>query len=103
MGVSSGGATSATASWSSGFQLYAVQGTATDNVVERNVAFENMDNQKHTDGSGFIVDTQVTGVSFINNVAFLNGGSAIRLTDSKNISIINNNRAFLGSDLFHGF
>ena len=90
--------TSTTSSWSSGFQLFAVQGTASDNIVERNVSFENTDNQKHSDGSGFIVDTQVTGVAFINNLAFLNGGSGIRLTDSKNISIINNTFYHNGRD-----
>jgi hypothetical protein len=96
--ISAHNGTSTTSSWSSGFQLYAVQGTASDNVVERNVAFENMDAQKHTDGSGFIVDTMVTGVSFVNNLAFLNGGSGIRLTKSANISIINNTFYHNGRD-----
>jgi MYXO-CTERM domain-containing protein len=90
--------TSTTSSWSSGFQLYGVQGSASDNVVDQNVAFENMDAQKHTDGSGFIVDTMVTGVAFINNLAFLNGGSCIRLTKSANISIINNTCYHNGRD-----
>jgi MYXO-CTERM domain-containing protein len=90
--------TSTTSSWSSGFQLYAVQGSASDNVVDQNVAFENMDAQKHTDGSGFIVDTMVTGVAFINNLAFLNGGSCIRLTKSAGISIINNTCYHNGRD-----
>ena len=90
--------TSKTSSWSSGFQLYAVQGTASDNIIERNVAFENMDAERHTDGSGFIVDTKVTGVAFINNLAFLNGGSGIRLTDSANIRIINNTFYHNGRD-----
>jgi MYXO-CTERM domain-containing protein len=90
--------TSTTSSWSSGFQLYAVQGSATDNVVDQNVAFENMDAQKHTDGSGFIVDTMVTGVGFINNLAFLNGGSCIRLTKSAGINIINNTCYHNGRD-----
>ena len=96
--ISAHNGTNMTSSWSSGFQLYAVQGTASDNVVERNVAFENMDAQKHTDGSGFIVDTMVTGVSFVNNLAFLNGGSGIRLTKSANISIINNTFYHNGRD-----
>lgn len=90
--------TSATSSWSSGVSFYAVQGTANDNVIEESVAFENMDNQKHTDGSGFIVDTKVTGASFINNIAFLNGGSGIRLTDAKNIVIANNTFYHNGRD-----
>ncbi len=33
--------------------LYSSPGTV---LVEGNVSFENMDNQKHTDGSGFIAD-----------------------------------------------
>jgi MYXO-CTERM domain-containing protein len=90
--------TSTKSSWSSAFQLYAVQGTASDNVVDENVAFENMDAQKHTDGSGFIVDTMVTGVAFINNIAFLNGGSCIRLTKSTGIQIINNTCYHNGRD-----
>jgi parallel beta-helix repeat protein len=96
--ISAHNGTSATSSWSSGFQLYGVQGTASDNVVDQNVAFENMDNQKHTDGSGFIVDTMVTGVAFINNLAFLNGGSGIRLTKSANITIANNTFYHNGRD-----
>jgi parallel beta-helix repeat protein len=90
--------TSATSSWSSGVSLFAVQGTAQDNVIEGSVSFENIDNQKHTDGSGFIVDTKVTGASFINNIAFLNGGSGIRLTDAKNIVIANNTFYHNGRD-----
>jgi len=96
--ISAHNGTSTTSSWSSGFQLYAVQGTASDNIVERNVSFENMDAQKHTDGSEFIVDTKVTGVAFINNLAFLNGGSGVRLTDSANIKIINNTFYHIGRD-----
>jgi parallel beta-helix repeat protein len=96
--ISAHNGTSTTSSWSSGFQLYGVQGTASDNVVERNVSFENMDAQKHTDGSGFIVDTMVTGVSFVDNLAFLNGGSGIRLTASSNISIVNNTFYHNGQD-----
>jgi parallel beta-helix repeat protein len=90
--------TSTTSSWSSGFQLFGVQGTAQDNIVEGNVSFENMDAQKHTDGSGFITDTMVTGLSFVNNLAFFNGGSGIRLTDSANISIVNNTLYHNGQD-----
>ena len=90
--------TSADHSWSSGVQLYAVNGTSSDNIVEQCVAFENMDNQKHTDGSGFIVDTNVKGASFINNIAFLNGGSGLRLTKSANIVIINNTFYHNGRD-----
>jgi parallel beta-helix repeat protein len=96
--ISAHNGTSTTSSWSSGFQLYGVQGTASDNVVERNVSFENMDAQKHTDGSGFIVDTMVTGLAFINNIAFRNGGSGIRLTGSSNIEILNNTLYHNGQD-----
>ena len=67
---------------------------ASANVVEQTVAFENMDNQQHTDGSGFISDDNGTGVSFINNICFRNGGSCIRLTtttsSATNAHIINN-------------
>src|SRR5262249_33499466 len=71
-----------------------VQGAPTDNVVERTVAFENVDMQVHSDGSGYIVDDNSTGVSFINNIGFRNGGSCIRLTTTTNSAtnarIINN-------------
>ncbi|HEY6475191.1 MAG TPA: hypothetical protein VI456_01340, partial [Polyangia bacterium] len=96
--ISAHNGTSTTSSWSSAFQLYGVQGSASDNLVDENVAFENMDAQKHTDGSGFIVDTMVTGVAFINNLAFLNGGSCIRLTKSAGIQIINNTCYHNGRD-----
>jgi MYXO-CTERM domain-containing protein len=96
--ISAHNGTSTKSSWSSAFQLYGVQGTASDNVVDENIAFENMDAQKHTDGSGFIVDTMVTGVAFINNIAFLNGGSCIRLTKSSGIQIINNTCYHNGRD-----
>ncbi len=73
-----------TGSWSSGIQLYSVYGTTTDNVVERNVSFENYDAEKNNDGSGFIVDEDTQGTSFINNIGFRNGGSCMRLTRSHN-------------------
>jgi hypothetical protein len=76
-------------SWSSGIQLYAVQGTADDNIVERNVSFENTDAEKNSDGSGFIVDEDTLGATFINNLAFRNGGSCMRLTRSGNTRMIN--------------
>jgi hypothetical protein len=81
---------STTGSWSSGFNLFGVQGTHQDNIVEQNVAFENMDNERHTDGSGFIVDDVGTGTTFRNNLGFRNGGSCIRLTTSTGTHIINN-------------
>jgi hypothetical protein len=96
--ISAHNGTSTTSSWSSGFQLFGVDGTAADNIVQQNVSFENMDAQKHTDGCGFFVDTMVTGLSFINNIAFLNGGSGIRVTASSDISIINNTLYHNGQD-----
>jgi len=73
-----------TGSWSSGIQLYAVHGTPDDNIIERSVSFENYDAQKNNDGSGFIVDEETQGASFINNIGFRNGGSCLRLTHSHN-------------------
>jgi hypothetical protein len=81
---------STTASWSSGVDLFGAQGTYRDNVVESTVAFENVDMQHHSDGSGFIVDDIGTGATFVNNIGFRNGGSCIRLTTSTNTHIINN-------------
>jgi hypothetical protein len=81
-------------SWSSGVDVFGPQGPPSANIVQQNVAFENMDNQMHTDGSGFISDDNGTGVSFINNIGFRNGGSCIRLTitttTGTNAHIINN-------------
>ena len=81
---------STTASWSSGVDLFGAQGTYQDNIVEQTVAFENVDMQQHTDGSGFIVDDIGTGATFVNNIGFRNGGSCIRFTTSTNTHIINN-------------
>lgn len=73
-----------TGSWSSGIQLFSVYGTPDDNSIERNVSFENYDAEKNNDGSGFIVDQETQGASFINNIGFRNGGSCMRLTLSHN-------------------
>lgn len=73
-----------TGSWSSGIQMYSMYGTPDDNVIERSVSFENYDAEKNNDGSGFIVDQQTQGASFINNIGFRNGGSCMRLTLSHN-------------------
>jgi len=81
---------STTNSWSSGVDIFGAQGTPADNVVERTVSFENVDNQEHTDGSGFIFDDIGTGGTFVNNIGFRNGGSCIRLTTSVNSVILNN-------------
>jgi hypothetical protein len=80
---------SPTHSWSSGIQLYAVQGAPEENVIERTVSFENVDGQKNNDGSGFIVDEETQGASFLNNLAFGNGGSCMRLTRSHNTRMAN--------------
>lgn len=80
---------SPTDSWSSGIQLYAVQGGPEQNIVERNVSFENVDAQKNNDGSGFIVDEHTLGATFLNNLAFRNGGSCMRLTRSSNTRMVN--------------
>ena len=77
-------------SWSSGVTLYEAQGSAGDSWIEGNVSFENMDAQKHTDGSGFIIDEYSNGATFIDNIAFRNGGSCLRLTKSMNCKFINN-------------
>jgi MYXO-CTERM domain-containing protein len=85
--ISAHNGSSAVASWSSGVTLFEATGT---NLVEGNVSFENTDAQKHTDGSGFIVDEASNGVTFVNNIAFGNSGSCLRLTDSSGTRFINN-------------
>jgi MYXO-CTERM domain-containing protein len=85
-------------SWSSGVTLFEAFGD--NNVVEGVVSFENTDNQRRTDGSGFIVDELSNNATFINNIAFGNGGSCLRLTDSSGTKFINNtcyHNARLGS------
>jgi MYXO-CTERM domain-containing protein len=77
-------------SWSSGITLYEAKGGAGSSTIEGNVSFENMDGQNHTDGSGFIIDEYSDGATFINNVAFRNAGSCLRLTKSMNCKFINN-------------
>ena len=74
-------------SWSSGVTLFEATGT---NVVEGVISFENTDAERNTDGSGFIVDEASNGVTFINNIAFGNSGSCLRLTDSSGTRFINN-------------
>jgi hypothetical protein len=42
-------------SWSSGVNLFTAGGSASDNIIRRNVSFENIDiSSHHSDGSGFI-------------------------------------------------
>jgi hypothetical protein len=81
---------STTQSWSSGVDIFGAQGTYQDNIVEQSIAFENVDMQHHSDGSGFIVDDTGTGTTFVNNIGFRNGGSCIRLTTSTGTHITNN-------------
>jgi parallel beta-helix repeat protein len=59
-------------------------------LIEGNVSFENTDAQKHTDGSGFIGDEGSNGATFVNNIAFGNSGSCLRLTKSSGTRFINN-------------
>jgi MYXO-CTERM domain-containing protein len=75
-------------SWSSGVTLFEAMGTG--NTVEGTVSFENTDAERHTDGSGFIVDEESNNATFINNIAFGNGGSCLRLTKSSGTRFINN-------------
>jgi parallel beta-helix repeat protein len=67
--------------------LFEATGT---NLLEGNVSFENTDGQKHTDGSGFIADEGSNGVTFVDNLAFGNSGSCLRLTRSSGTRFINN-------------
>ena len=85
--ISAHNGSSTVASWSSGVTLFEATGT---NLVEGNVSFENTDAQNHTDGSGFIVDEGSNGVTFVNNLAFGNSGSCLRLTKSSGTHFINN-------------
>jgi len=87
-------------SWSSGVNLFTVSGSASTNIVRGNVSFENIDicgdpaggcdPATSTDGNGFILDEMSTGALFVNNIAFRNGGSCIRLTNSSGAHVINN-------------
>jgi hypothetical protein len=79
--------TSTAHSWSSGVTLYSSPGGT---LVEGNVSFENIDAENHTDGSGFIADEASDGAIFINNLAFGNGGSCLRLTRSLGTKFVNN-------------
>jgi MYXO-CTERM domain-containing protein len=74
-------------SWSSGVSLFEASGTKT---VERTVSFENTEDEKRNDGSGFIVDEESNNATFVNNIAFGNSGSCFRLTRSSGTRFINN-------------
>lgn len=85
--ISAHNGTSTLHSWSSGVTLFESTGTL---LVQGVVSFENTDEQKHTDGSGFIVDEGTNGATFLNNVAFGNSGSCFRLTKSSGTTFVNN-------------
>lgn len=85
--ISAHNGTSTAHSWSSGVTLFEATGK---NLVQGVVSFENTDEQNHTDGSGFIVDEESNGASFINNIAFGNSGSCFRLTKSTGTVFVNN-------------
>jgi parallel beta-helix repeat protein len=74
-------------SWSSGVTLFEASGNL---LVDGNISFENTDAERATDGSGFIVDEESNGAVFVNNIAFGNAGSCLRLTDSSGTVFINN-------------
>lgn len=73
--------------WSSGVTLLEATGT---NLVQAVISFENTDEERHTDGSGFIVDEASNNATFINNIAFGNSGSCFRLTKSSGTTFVNN-------------
>ena len=85
--ISAHNGSSNVASWSSGVTVFEATGT---NLIEGTVSFENTDNQKHTDGSGFIVDEMSNNVTFLNNLAFGNSGSCLRMTKSSGTKFVNN-------------
>ena len=91
-------------SFSSGVNLFTAGGTFQDNVVRGNVSFENVDiSSNHSDGSGFILDQNSTGALFDGNIAFGNGGSCIRLTNSSGAHIVNNTCYHDGVDPANAF
>jgi parallel beta-helix repeat protein len=85
--ISAHNGSSTVASWSSGVTLFEATGT---NLVESTVSFENTDQQMHTDGSGYIVDEASNNATFVNNLAFGNSGSCLRLTKSSGTRFVNN-------------
>jgi MYXO-CTERM domain-containing protein len=85
--ISAHNGSSTVASWSSGVTLFEATGTL---LVEGTVSFENTDGERHTDGSGFIADEGSSGATFVNNVAFGNSGSCLRLTKSTGTKFVNN-------------
>lgn len=85
--ISAHNGSSTAQAWSSGVTLFEAEGTL---LVEGNLSFENTDRERRTDGSGFIVDEESNGATFVNNLAFGNAGSCFRLTRSSGTKFINN-------------
>jgi MYXO-CTERM domain-containing protein len=78
-------------SWSSNFNLFAITGS--NNVVRGNVAFHGVDtSSERSDGNGFIVDLTIDqgAVLLENNLAFMNGGACIAVTDSGEAKLVGN-------------
>ncbi len=100
-------------SWSSGVNVFAVQGSYLVNVVRGNVSFENVDicgdpshgcdPARSTDGNGYILDERSQGALFENNIGFRNGGSCIRVTKSSNAHLVNNSCHHDGQDSGYDF
>jgi hypothetical protein len=89
-------------SWSSGFSLFGARG---NNILDGNVAFENVDvsafpefNGLPTDGNGFILDEGTTHGYVVNNIAFRNGGACMKVTLSSGATIMNNTCIQNGQD-----
>lgn len=89
-------------SWSSGFSLFEAGG---NNVLDGNVAFENIDvsarpefGGRPTDGNGFILDEGTTHGYLVNNIAFRNGGSCLKVTLSSGATLMNNTCIQNGQD-----
>jgi parallel beta-helix repeat protein len=92
-------------SWSSGVNIYRVQGTADDNVIRNNVVFDNIDvcgikedqpnghpcdDNQSSDGNAFVLDESGGSARFQNNIAFNNGGSCFRVTKSPGTQLTHN-------------
>lgn len=89
-------------SWSSGFSLFEARG---ENVLDGNIAFENIDvsalpefNGRPTDGNGFILDESTTHGYLVNNIGFRNGGACMKVTLSQGATIMNNTCIQNGQD-----
>ncbi|MET0412139.1 MAG: right-handed parallel beta-helix repeat-containing protein, partial [Polyangiaceae bacterium] len=89
-------------SWSSGFSLFGATG---NNVLDGNVAFENIDvsarpefGGRPTDGNGFILDEGTTHGYLVNNLGFRNGGACLKVTLSSGATLMNNTCVQNGQD-----